>query len=181
MVALFHHVRSPLMPGLRCSAPPRPGNAARAGVLTALIGLVAAALAGCGQAQAAGPTITLLSAQVTQPNSAGVTDAYVIVQNTGAADTIIGARSSAGGVVELRSPTGQAGTFLMRTVAAITVPARTLFRLDPNGPHLLISRSGPMISGREITLTLIFKHAGAISVLAMVTNPESGGASYFLN
>jgi copper(I)-binding protein len=147
----------------------------------AVIGLVAAALAGCGQARASGPIITLLSAQVTQPNAAGVTDAYVIVQNKGPADTIIGARSSAGGVVELRSPGGQTGAILMRTVAAIQVPARSLFRLDPDGPHLLISRSGPMHSGTEITLTLIFRHAGAISVPAMVTNPQTGGASYFLN
>jgi copper(I)-binding protein len=181
MVALYHHVRFLLMPGLRPSALHRPGNAARAGVLIALIALVAAGLAGCGEAQASGPVITLLSAQVTEPNSAGVTEAYVIVQNKGAPDAIIGARSSAGGVIELRSPTGQSGTILMRTVTSITVPARSLFRLDPNGPHLLISGSGPMQAGREITLTLIFKHAGAISVPAMVTNPQTGGASYFLN
>jgi copper(I)-binding protein len=169
------------MPGLRTSALPRPGRAAPVAALIALTGLAAAGLAGCGQAQASGPVITLLSAQVTQPNSAGVTDAYVIVQNKGPADTIIGARSSAGGVVELRSPASQTGAILMRTVTGITVPARTLFRLDPNGPHLLISGSGPMQSGREITLTLIFRHAGAISVPAMVTNPQTGGASYFLN
>jgi copper(I)-binding protein len=38
-----------------------------------------------------------------------------------------------------------------------------------------------MKAGTEITLTLVFAHAGTFSVPAMVTNPQSGGSSYFLN
>jgi hypothetical protein len=30
-------------------------------------------------------------------------------------------------------------------------------------------------------LRLIFANAGTVTVIAMVTNPESGGSSYFLN
>jgi copper(I)-binding protein len=122
----------------------------------------------------------LLSAQVTLPNSAGITDAYVIIQNTGGPVELTGAQTSAGGSVTLRSPAA-AGTVAMRTVSAITVPAHTLFRLDPSGSHLLITRSGPMPAGKEITLTLTFARIGSISVPAMVTNPQTGGSSYFLN
>jgi copper(I)-binding protein len=165
---------------LRRRALPRLGAAARPGVLCAAAALAAAMLAACGQARAAGPAITLLSAQVTEPNAAGITDAYMIVQNKGAADELVGARTSAGGVVALRSPAGL-GTVVMRTVPVISIPAGSLFRLDPNGAHLLITRSGPMRPGTEIMLTLIFAHAGAISVPAMVTNPQTGGSSYFLN
>ena len=32
-----------------------------------------------------------------------------------------------------------------------------------------------------ITLRLTFAHVGAITIPALVTNPESGGGSYFLN
>jgi copper(I)-binding protein len=144
------------------------------------IALGAALLAGCGQAQASGPAIILFSGQVTVPNSQGVTDAYVIVQNNGPAVTLIGARSSAGGSVELRSP-GATQPIVMRTVPAITIPAHSLFHLQPSGAHLLITRSGPMKSGTEITITLVFSHLGAFSVPAMVTNPQTGGSSYFLN
>jgi hypothetical protein len=38
-----------------------------------------------------------------------------------------------------------------------------------------------MRGGRDITITLVFAHAGAISVIAQVTNPETGGSSYFMN
>jgi hypothetical protein len=38
-----------------------------------------------------------------------------------------------------------------------------------------------MHGGRDITLTLVFAHAGVISVIAQITNPETGGSSYFLN
>jgi copper(I)-binding protein len=153
---------------------------ARTTAACAVLAFGAALLAGCGGApQPPGPELSLLSAQVTSPNS-GVTDAYVIVQNKGPAVRLIGARSSAGGTVQLRSPAGSA-PIVMHTVPAILIPAHSLFRLDPSGSHLLITGSGPMQAGREITLTLIFANAGAISVAAMVTNPATGGSSYFLN
>ncbi len=126
------------------------------------------------------PSITLSSAQVTQPSASGVTDIYVDVQNTGPADELIGARISVGGHVTLRAPVGS-DVMDMRTVRAITIPAKSFIGLDPNGSHLLVTHAGKMISGREITVTLLFAHAGAISVSAMVTNPATGGASYFLN
>ena len=135
---------------------------------------------GCGSPAQAGPAITLISAQVTQPGAAGITDAYVIVQNSGPADKLVSARSSAGGVVQLRSPR-HGGVIEMHTVPSIPIPADSLVRLAPNASHLLITDSGHMRAGREITLTLVFAHAGAISVPAMVTNPQTGGGSYFLN
>ncbi len=143
--------------------------------------LAGAVVAGCSwSAPRPGPEITLSSAQVTYPNSAGVTDAYVDVSNSGPADTLISASISVGGHVALRSPTTGDGT-LMRTVTSIRIPADTFLRLQPNASHLLITDSGKMKAGTEITLTLVFAHAGAISVPAMVTNPQTGGASYFLN
>jgi hypothetical protein len=38
-----------------------------------------------------------------------------------------------------------------------------------------------MQDGKDIKLTLTFAHSGPITILALVTNPESGGSSYFLN
>jgi copper(I)-binding protein len=159
-------------PGARCWL--RAAACLLPAVATALI-------AGCGgNPQPPGPALSLLSAQVTVPDSGGVTDAYLVVQNKGPAEQLIGARTSAGGTVALRSPAA-AGRAVMQTVPAIVIPGHSLFRLDPAGSHLLITGSGPMKAGTEITLTLIFSHAGTISVPAMVTNPATGGASYFLN
>jgi copper(I)-binding protein len=168
---------------LRPVPPPlRRGRAiAVRGALCGLLVLGASFVAGCAApAPRPGPSIKLSSAQVTQPSASGVTDIFVDVQNTGPADALIGARISVGGHVTLRSP-AQTGVMDMHTVRAIAIPARSLVGLDPNGAHLLVTGAGKMISGREITVTLLFAHAGAISVPAMVTNPATGGASYFLN
>ena len=128
----------------------------------------------------AAPQIKLSSAQISQPGASGVTDIYVDVQNSGPADELVGARLSVGGTVTLRSP-ARPGVIVMRSVPGIAIPARSSTGLDPNGPHLLVTRAGKMISGHEITVTLMFAHAGAVSAPAMVTDPATGGASYFLN
>jgi copper(I)-binding protein len=53
--------------------------------------------------------------------------------------------------------------------------------LNPDSFHLLITGAGAMRDGKDITLRLTFANAGTVTVIAMVTNPESGGSSYFLN
>jgi copper(I)-binding protein len=143
--------------------------------------LAGAAVAGCARpAQQAAPQISLSSAQITVPNTSGTTNAYVDVENNGPPDMLLSGRISVGGSVALRSPTPRDAT-LMRTVPAIRIPAHSFVRLMPNSSHLLITDAGRMKSGTEITLTLVFSHGGAISVPAMVTNPQTGGSSYFLN
>lgn len=146
----------------------------------AAVVLGASLATGCATPGSAGPAIKLSSAQVTEPGVGGVTDVYVDVQNNGPADQIVGARLSVGGTVALRSPRGS-GVAEMHSVHAIAVPANSFVGLDPNGSHLLVTDSGPMKSGTLITLTLLFAHAGAISVPALVTNPETGGGGYFLD
>lgn len=148
---------------------------ASAAVLTGAVLVI-----GCGAAPRSGPVIQLTSAQVTQPDATGTTEAYVDVQNNGPADKIIAARLSVGGRVMLRSP-AHPGVVVMRTVPSIAIPAMSSVGLDPNGSHLLVIDAGRMKAGTEITLTLVFAHAGSISVPALVTNPETGGSSYFLN
>lgn len=162
-----------------------PGGRVRRHAGTTLACGVAVLAAGLGtgcaaQATQAAPAIQLSSAQVSQPGSNGVTDIYVDVRNNGPADRIIGARLSVGGHVTLRSPV-HTGEVQMRTVSSIVIPADSFVGLDPNGPHVLVTDPGKMISGREVTVTLLFAHAGAVSAAAMVTNPATGGASYFLN
>src|SRR5215469_2693871 len=162
-----------------------PGGRPRRSAWTALACTVAVTGAGFATgcavpAAQAVPQIKLSSAQISQPSASRVTDVYMDVQNNGPADELVGARLSVGGTVTLRSPV-RSGVVEMRTVPGIAIPARSFTGLDPNGPHLLVTDVGTMISGHEITVTLLFAHAGAVSVPAMVTNPATGGASYFLN
>jgi copper(I)-binding protein len=152
--------------------------------LTSLVGLASAvllaavALAGC----ASSTTIGITSAYVPQPTTPGTTVAYLDIRNNGRADRLVAAHTSVGGTVQLRarveSPTG---ALVMRPVPDIPIPADSLVQLNPDSYQLLITGAGPMHDGKDIWLQLTFADAGTIQVLAQVTNPQTGGSSYFLN
>lgn len=146
---------------------------AAAAVVTASLGVT-----GCS---ARGP-IAAANAYIPAPTTPGRTVAYLQIRNNGAADELVAAHTSAGGTVALRAPvTRGTRVMAMRNVSEIAVPADSTLRLDPNSYHLLISGAGAMPSGKAITVTLTFAHAGSISVIALVTDPESGGSGYFLS
>jgi len=73
------------------------------------------------------------------------------------------------------------GALTMHTVTEIPIPADSLTQLNPDNDHLLITGAGPMHDGKDIMLRLTFADAGTITVIALVTNPQNGGSSYFLN
>jgi copper(I)-binding protein len=155
--------------------------------LTSVLGVAGAVLlaalgvSGCATANAAS-SLYLTTAYVPQPTTPGTTVAYLDIRNNGHADRLIAVHTSVGGTVQLRAPGARvAGALMMHTVAGIPIPADTLTQLDPDGYHLLITGAGPMHDGKAIFLRLTFANAGTITVLALVTNPQNGGSSYFLN
>jgi copper(I)-binding protein len=157
--------------------------AARAAAVACLMLGGGAAVAGCAQQAAAATSIQLATAYVNVPtvSSGDITDAYLQIQNNGpTADTLTAARTSIGGQVTFREPV-RAGSTAMKTVRDIVVPPDALLRLSPDSSHLLITGAGPMQAGKQLTLTLVFAHAGTMSVYAEITNPQTGGGSYFLN
>ena len=158
--------------------------AARRGQAVAAVAMAAAAglgaVTGCTARAGASQSIEVSTAYVQVPHAAGTTVAYVVIRNNGAADRLVAARTSAGGRVTFRVASGP-GASVMGTDASVRIPAHATLSMRPNGVHMLITGAGPMRGGREITLTLRFAHAGQVSVVAQVTNPDSGGSSYFLN
>jgi copper(I)-binding protein len=136
---------------------------------------------GCASARAT-TTIAIASAYVPSPTTPGTTVAYLEIRNNGPADTLISAQTSVGGKVQLRAPGARhSGALTMHTVPEIPIAAEAMTRFNPDSFHLLITGAGTMRDGKDITLKLTFVHAGTVTILAMVTNPESGGSSYFLN
>jgi len=122
------------------------------------------------------------NAYIAIPVTPGTTDAYLEIRNNGAADDLVSAQLSVAGSVELRAPVIKGTQVLsMRGVAEIPIPADSTVHLAPNSYHLLITGATGLHSGKAITLKLTFAHAGTIDVIALVTNPQSGGSSYFLN
>jgi copper(I)-binding protein len=165
-------------PGTPRRAPAR--RAGRAAAAACLIGLAAAGLTGCYAKASAAPAIELSTAVVPQPSVPGETTAYLVIRNNNGPDRLIRVRTSVGGRVSFRAPAGH-GNLTMHPIPAISIPGHNVIRLLPNSAHLLITGARSMRDAKEITLTLVFAHAGAMSVIAQVTNPETGGSSYFLN
>lgn len=153
----------------------------RAVGLASAAALAALAVAGCASARAGSSSIHATAAYIQQPTGK-TTVGYLDIRNNGTADQLISVSTSVGGAVEFRAPVrAGASPVIMHTVADIPIPANSMTRLIPDSYHLLITGGGPMHDGKDITLRLTFAHAGTITILALVTNPESGGASYFLN
>ena len=147
----------------------------------AVAGAVLLAVTGCASAHAAS-SIAVANAYVPAPATPGTTVAYLDIRNNGQADRLVSAQTSVGGTVRLRAPAGwHAGALTMRTVPDIVIPAGSMTHLNPDSFHLLITGAGPMPDGKDIMLRLTFAYAGTMTVIAMVTNPENGGSSYFLN
>jgi periplasmic copper chaperone A len=145
----------------------------------------AATVAGCSAAKAsASSSIATTAAYVQVPSATGkATVGYLDIRNNGgASDELLSVTTSVGGTVVLRAPVKAGDSpVIMHTVADIPIPAGAMTQLVPNSYHLLITGQGPLVDGKDITLRLRFAKAGEVTILALVTNPANGGASYFLN
>ena len=129
-----------------------------------------------------GPAISVPAAYVQVPSGGDTTVGYMDIRNNGSADQLISVRTSVGGTVDLRAPAHPGvAPVVFHTVTGIPVAPDAMTQLVPDSYHLMITGAGPLTDGKDITLTLTFAHAGQITILALVTNPGSGGSSYFLN
>jgi copper(I)-binding protein len=139
-------------------------------------------LSGC--ATTSSHPIVTNSAYIPQPTTqSSSTVAYLDIRNNAkTTDRLLSASTSVGGQVSLLAPDGMRnGTMLMRTVQDIAIPSGSELRMNPNSFRLRITGAGRLEGGKDVFITLRFAHAGKVSVVALVTNPASGGGSYFLN
>jgi periplasmic copper chaperone A len=146
--------------------------------------LIAAGASGCAsQNHAGGSGIIPTGAYVQQPSATGQsTVGYLDIRNNGVADSLMSVSTSVGGTVVLRGPVAEGESpVVMRTVTSIPIPSDATTQLIPNSYHLLITGAGAMHDGKDIQLTLKFAHAASVTIYALVTNPQNGGSSYFLN
>ena len=158
----------------------RPSRARTARAIAAgLAALLAFGMAGCAAPAAAAAPIQASTAYVPIPE-AGTTVAYVVIRNNGAADRLVSAHLSVGGDVVFLAPP-LPGMTSAHTVLAVAVPAHSTLAMVPDGYHMMFTGVPPVRAGKAVTLTLVFAHAGPVSVVTQVTNPATGGATYFVN
>jgi periplasmic copper chaperone A len=158
-----------------------PGSRRQPGLTSVVAGVACLmiALASCARSQAAAPPpIAVVSAVVVEVSGIEAADGYLVIQNSGPADRLTSVSSSSGGSVLLRGP-GRPGAPTARAVSEITIPAHSLVRLDPSGMHLVLTHVNPRHHKPDITLTLVFAHAGTLHVTALTTNPQTDNSGYF--
>jgi periplasmic copper chaperone A len=159
---------------------PRPRRAARAAAAAGLLAVAVAGISGCAARAGAAAAIQVATAYVPVPQTPGTTVAYVVIHNNGPADRLIAVHASAGGRVVFGMADGPQSSGL-RILHSVRIPAHGTLAMVPDGIHMVITGAGPMRGGKDITLTLVFARAGKVPVVAQVTNPATGGSSYFLN
>jgi len=152
--------------------------------LAAVAAVLATGAGGCASRNHAGGSgIVVVGAYVQEPAATGKTTVgYLDIRNNGDADQLVSVSTSVGGNVELRAPvTKGVSPVVMHTVTSIPLAAGSTTQLIPNSYHLLITGTGPMHDGKDIQLTLHFAHGGPVTIYALVSNPQNGGAGYFLS
>ncbi|MEZ5669649.1 MAG: DUF1775 domain-containing protein [Alphaproteobacteria bacterium] len=103
--------------------------------------------------------------------------AYLSIANAGDADDrLVAASSPAAGRVELHTMAMNDGVMQMTPLAdGVPVPAHGAATLAPGGMHvMLLDLHGPLQEGGMLTLTLVFEHAGTLTVDVPILRPGAG-------
>jgi protein SCO1/2 len=100
--------------------------------------------------------------------------AYFDIVNGGAADELLGMESAAAQRVEMHETTMTGGMMQMRQAASVPIPAAGRVAFSPTGLHaMLLQLKHPLKVGEQVPLTLIFRHAGRVQVLAVVQGVDA--------
>jgi copper(I)-binding protein len=88
-----------------------------------------------------------------------------VVNQSGAADRLVGASSPAAGRVELHVHVREGEVMKMRQVEAFDIPASGRFEAKPGGPHFMFfDLKAPFKEGDKVPATLRFEKAGEVKV-----------------
>jgi periplasmic copper chaperone A len=131
------------------------------------------ALALIGTAFASEPqtgSLTILQpwARATPPG-ATVGAAYLEILNSGASDTLLRIETPVARNVQMHNMSTENGVMRMRQMSSVNVPAHGRVLFDPEGLHvMLIDLVQPLREGQRFPMTLVFEHAGRVTVQTMV-------------
>lgn len=121
-----------------------------------------------------GETFTLGSLQISgvsaRASDGDTTAVYLTVKNSGAADTLLTAKSPAAKETQIHETITDGSTMKMQELKdGAAVPGKGELALKPGGYHImLMGLISPLEDGDSIKVTLTFKNAGTIEVTAPV-------------
>lgn len=95
----------------------------------------------------------------------GTTAVYLTIDNSGVADTLLGAASDAATSVEIHETTMMGTMAMMAPIKSLAVPAGGTVQLKPGGYHLmLLGLKRALKPGTTIAVILTFERAGQVSL-----------------
>jgi periplasmic copper chaperone A len=132
--------------------------------------MLAVVVTACGGSSSNTGGITVTDAWVRNPAIADQPGAaYLVMQNSGAADKLLSVESDVAQTIELHESMMSGGMMQMSPVPNIEVPANSKVELKPGNFHMmLIGLTRPLKTGDKVQLTLNFEKAGKIPVTAEV-------------
>ena len=172
------------------AAAPRPGRArqgwladlARAAAGPVICALVATGLLSAWAAVGGAGTLTRVRLEVVMAAvpmraftpqaaaSAGAARTYLAIRNlTGTPDELIAVRSPIARQIVLVDRSSPASPPV--TVHALTIPASGILTLSPLTDDVVLEDPVPFEGSARVPLTLVFRHAGQITIEAPVTGP----------
>jgi periplasmic copper chaperone A len=139
-----------------------------ASVLTRVLVFVFVLPALAADQHAGSLTVTQAWSRATPPGA--VTGAaYFEIINAGAVDTLVRIESPVAREVETHMSSVEGGMMHMRPMSSVKVPEHGRLRFDPNGLHvMLIDLQQPLKEGQRFPMTLVFQHAGRVSIEVVV-------------
>lgn len=117
-------------------------------------------------------------ARETPPN-AQVGGVYFTIENHGASNRLVGARSDAADAVQIHTHSkGEAGIMRMRRVeGGVTLGMHEAVTFQPGGLHvMLMGLEKPLKKGESLDITLDFEDGSAIDVTVPITSISASGA-----
>jgi copper(I)-binding protein len=139
-----------------------------------LCGLLACVAAGGMRAIGAAAPITVLQpwCRATPPGTA-VGVAYFEIANAGAADELLSIISPVCKRVEMHATTHAGGMMHMEQQVSVPIPEHARVIFGPSGLHaMLLDLTSPLRTGDRVPLTLNFRHAGSLPVVATVRGAD---------
>ena len=130
-------------------------------LVVAVVGMVL-----LGLPSGAGPPRLTVTAAAASPGAIGdMTAVYLVVENTGGADTVRSADSDAAAAVTLHDTEVADGAASMIDVDRLTVPARGELVLAPGGRHLMLHHLfAPLVPGDVVRVTVQFERSGPMVI-----------------
>jgi copper(I)-binding protein len=122
-----------------------------------------------------------ISGEWVRPTTNEVSAAYLVVHNSGAADTLVKATTPLTSTVQLHEVITEGSSSKMQEKpGGFPVPANGMLELKPGGFHIMMmDLKAPIAMGETVALTLTFEKAGDVTIEAPVrAAPDMGGMDH---